>query len=377
MKGLFLLSFFNFFLGNQFLDHTSNEIAPPIKSMSVLEFAPDGTLFIGDSRSGKVFAIDIDATPANPTEVPKINDLEGHIAGFLGTNASDILIHDMAVNPISKKIYFSVSRARSKWTSKWSLANDLSDATILLEIDNDGKITEVALEKVKFSEAQIPNPVGEKEEHKWKKGTSLRADAITDIAYKNGKLYVTGLSNEEFASSMWVLSYPFKEVAATTVEIYHGAHGAYETHAPIRTLLPYELNSKEHLIAAYLCTPLVTFEADQLENGKHIKGKTLAEFGAGNYPIDMLSYQFFDKELILMSNTQLPLMVIDPKDIAEYSGEIKEKVNAYATGVPYTAKAGTGIYHLANFNEKLIVATQRNNNGQLSLTTLRKERLRP
>ncbi|MGI9542183.1 MAG: hypothetical protein ACR2MX_02930 [Cyclobacteriaceae bacterium] len=350
-----------------------------VKSISTIEFASDGTLFIGDSKSGVIFAIDLgDNTPSNPEEALQIGDLEGQIAAFLGTTSDEILIHDMAVNPISKNTYLSVSRARANWTSRWQLPNELSDAIILIRISPDGTMNEASLENVTYSVAQLPNPIDEQKEHRWKKGAKLRADAITDIALHDGKLYVAGLSNEEFASAMWVIPYPFDGSAeATTLEIYHGAHGAYETHSPVRTFLPYDLNNKEHLIAAYLCTPLVTFETSNLKQGKHIKGRTVAEFGAGNYPIDMVSYKNGDKNYILMSNSQLPLLIFDPADVAAFEGEINTEVEGYLAGVKYTPRSGSGISHLADYNDKYIIATQRMANGKLAIAPLTKDWLSP
>jgi hypothetical protein len=43
-------------------------------------------------------------------------------------------------------------------------------------------------------------------------------------------------------------------VVATTLENYHGAHGKYETEAPVRAFVTYPLKGKSHLLAAYLPT---------------------------------------------------------------------------------------------------------------------------
>ncbi len=346
-----------------------------ILSMGSLEFNPDGILFIGDSKGGAVYAFDLNESSVNVDDKNvRIADLEGKIAALLGTTKEEILIHDMAVNPVSHNIFLSVSRGRGKWTSQWHLPNDLMDASILLRIDPEGNMEEASLENVAYSKVELPNPVDESKTHKWKEGIQLRVDAITQIVYNNGSVYIAGLSNEEFASTMWVAPYPFKDnITATTLEIYHGAHGEYETHAPIRTFLPYSINQQAHLLAAYLCTPLVTFPTAQLENNKHIKGRTVAEFGSGNYPLDMLLYQNQGKDLILMSNSQLPLLIFDPKDVEAYQGEITEEVKGYMAGVRYTPRSGSGIQQLDDFNNKFILATQRMPSGSLDLISLPKE----
>jgi hypothetical protein len=57
--------------------------------------------------------------------------------------------------------------------------------------------------------------------------------------------------------------------------------------SPVYTFLPYTLNSQPHLIAGYLCTPLVKFPIASLEPGDKVRGTTIAELGAGNRPLDM------------------------------------------------------------------------------------------
>ncbi|WP_462254285.1 hypothetical protein [Ekhidna sp.] len=352
---------------------------PDIVSLSVLEFNQDGILFIGDSKGAKIYAVDLDdkIESANDKALNVI-DLEDKLAAMLGTTADNIMIHDMAVNPKSQNTYLSVSRGRAKWTSRWETPNDLEDADILIKISPEGDMSEAKLENVDFSSISIPNPVDPSIQHRWKKGATLRSDAITDIAFDDGKIYVSGLSNEEFRAAMWTSAYPFKkDVNANTLEIYHGAHGKWETASPVRAFLPYEINDKKQLLAAYLCTPLVTIDADKLENDKHVKGRTVAEFGSGNFPIDMVLYQNKGKDYILMSNSALPLLLFDPADVAAYKGEITEEVEGYLAGVKYTPRSGTGVQQLADYNSKFILATQRLPNGKLVLTSLPKEWLYP
>ncbi|MEQ9402133.1 MAG: hypothetical protein RIM99_00995 [Cyclobacteriaceae bacterium] len=352
---------------------------PDIKSMSKLKFNDDGILFLGDSEGGAIYAIDLkDSQKSEFAEGVGVPDIEGEIAGMLGTSAENVLIHDMAVNPVSRNIYLSVSRGRAKWTSRWHLPNDLASADVLIKISPEGEFSEVKLANVEFSSVTLPNPIDAEKEHQWKKGVKMRVDAITDLTYHNGNIYVAGLSNEEFAASMWVAPFPFKkDVKVSTLEIFHGAHGAYETQAPIRTFLPYILNNKNHIMAAYLCTPLVTFEADKLGNESHIKGRTVAEFGSGNYPLDMVLYQNKGKDYVLMSNSQLPLLIFDPADVESFQGEITTEVEGYLAGVKYTPRSGSGVQYLEDFNEKYIVATQRMPSGKLSLVSLPKEWLAP
>ena len=344
----------------------------PVQSMSALAFGPEGVLFIGDSKAGAVWALDLDDKKPRGSDKPlRLAGFEARIAALLGTHSSGIMIHDMAVNPISQNVYFAVSRGRSQWDTRWQLPNDVADANILIRVTPAGEIDAINTDDVRYGKATLPNPVGTDKTHKWKKGTPLRVDTITDMAFDRGTLYVAGLSNEEFASSMWRVPYPFQAVEkATTLEIYHGAHGAFETHAPIRTFLPYQLGGKNHLLAAYLCTPLVTFEVDTLQAGQHVKGRTVAEFGSGNYPLDMVVYKKDGKDRLLIANSNLPLMIVDPADVAAFEGSISELVKGYVAGVKYEIRSGVGVQQLDKLNDTNILALQRLPGGTLDLVSL-------
>lgn len=352
---------------------------PEIRSMSALEFGPEGLLFIGDSRSGTIFVVDTEErTPGEVVEDFAVPDLEGKIAAILGTTDDKIMIHDMAVNPLSHSVYLSVSRGRAAWDSKWELPNDLADANILIRVTTTGDIEEFSLSGVRYASAQLPNPVDMNETHRWKEGVSKRVDAITNIVYHEGRLYVAGLSNEEFSSAMWQMDFPFSGDASwSTLEIFHGAHGKYETHAPIRAFLPYEIDGQSYILASYLCTPLVSFPLADLRDGQHVKGKTLAEMGSGNYPLDMVLARQGDKEFIVMANSQLPLLTIDTAEVETYNGKpgITRESPTYTEGVSYVARAASGVQQLDNYDDDFLVALQRMPSGKLDLITLSLARL--
>src|SRR4051812_9830308 len=79
---------------------------PVIKSASTLTFGPEGVLFIGDSQGATVFAIDTkDSRKVTQVQAADIQNIDQKIAASLGTSSENITITDMAVNPLSKKIY--------------------------------------------------------------------------------------------------------------------------------------------------------------------------------------------------------------------------------------------------------------------------------
>ncbi|MEM8931131.1 MAG: hypothetical protein AAGE94_08145 [Acidobacteriota bacterium] len=345
---------------------------PSLQSMSGLAFGPNGLLFIGDGKAGAVVAVETgDTTRGEVAARFTLNDLETKLAAMLGTRASEVMIHDLAVNPASHNMYLAVSRGRADWGSAWSLPNELADASTLVRVTTDGQLEEVDLGSLSWTSAELPDPVDAAKMHPWKRGVSLRTDTITDMAFDGGTLWVAGLSNEEFASTMWRLAYPFEGPAAkTTVEVFHGAHGEWETHAPIRTFVPYQLDGKQQLLAAYLCTPLVTFETDALADGTHVKGRTVAEFGSGNYPLDMVVYRKNGAEKLLIANSNLPLMIVDPADIEAFEGAITVEPDTYAAGVPYEIRSGAGVQQLDVLGDDRVVMLRRLPGGTLDLATL-------
>ena len=344
---------------------------PDIKSISALAFGPEGVLFVGDGKGGSVFAIDLGARPLQAVKEPKeITDVEGKLAALLGATPADVMVHDLAVDPIGKRPYVAVSRGRADWNMQWLLPNDVADATVLARFDAEGKPEVVDLSSVRHARVALPNPIDAAKTVPWKK-TSLRSDTITDLAYADGTLYVAGLSNEEFASSMWKVAYPFAgAVSVTTIENYHGAHGKYETEAPVRTFVPYPLKGKTHLLAAYLCTPLVTFQASDLKDKQHVRGRTVGEFGSGNYPLDMVLVKTSGKEKLVIANSNLPLMIVDPKDVEAYEGAIDKHVETYTAGVAFQQRSGTGIQQMDNLGDEHLVVLRRLAGGRLDLTPM-------
>ena len=341
---------------------------PDFRSLSALAFGPEGVLFVGDSKAGAVYAVDLGTRAAVEVKEPKeVPDVEGKVAALLGATPADVLIHDLAVDPVTKRAYLAVSRGRSAWNGQWLLPNDVADANVLVRLDAAGSPEIVDLASVRYSRVALPNPIDAAKQVPWKK-ISMRVDTITDMAFADGSLYVAGLSNEEFASTMWKVAYPFAgAVSATTIENYHGAHGKYETEAPVRTFVPYPLKGKTHLLAAYLCTPLVTFAVDELKDKQHVRGRTIGEFGSGNYPLDMVLYKKEGKDKLLIANSNLPFLIVDPKDVESYDGVIDKPTETYVAGVRHEPRSGVGVLQMDNLGGEHIVVLRRLPGGRLDL----------
>jgi hypothetical protein len=312
---------------------------PDLKSAGPLAFGPDGILFVGDYMAGNIVALDTgdrSAAASAQTEVKGINE---KVAALLGTAPDQILINDMAVNPVSKKIYLSVSRGRGP------------DATpVILRVDSAGKISELNLDNVKHSSVRLPNPADGKDQ----RGNNRRMESITDLAYVDGKVIVAGLSNEEFASNLRSIPFPFTEANnGASIEIFHGAHGRFETNAPVRTLTAYEIKNQPHILAAYTCTPLVRIPLSELKAGNKVKGATIAELGNRNRPLDMIIYTKAGRNYLMMANSSRGVMKMSADGLDSYESITAQTEKA---GVPYeTISALTGVQQLAKVDDNTAV----------------------
>jgi len=329
---------------------------PDLKSAGPLTFGPDGILFVGDTRGAALFAIDTgDRAPAAEKGAINVADLGGKVAALLGTDPKQIMINDLAVNPASGKAYLSVSRGRGP-----------DAAPVLLRVGRDGKLEEVALEGVRFARTDVPNPPAASA---MQKGQSLRNESITDLAYADGRVFLAGLSNEEFSSRLLAIPFPFNDSTdGAAVEIYHGSHGRFETKSPVRTFVAYQIKGEPYLMAAYTCTPLVKVPVSDLKAGAHVKGKTIAELGNHNRPLDMIVYQKGDKDYLMIANSSRGIMKLNTEGADSAEG-ITTRVPD-VKGLPYETVEGIKDVVQLDQLDKGHALVLKDNQGTLSLETV-------
>lgn len=336
-----------------------------LKSVGALEMGPGGILFVGDSAGSAVYAVDVEPPAASGSgAIEPIQELDEKIAALLGTRVRELLIQDMAVHQPSGTVYLSVMRGRG---------NDA--IPVLIAVGRDGEITEVRLDNISHSKLDLPNaPAQDAKLYSW----DSRSFTITDLEFIDGELYIAGLTNEEFASKLRRVPFPFQgEMQITSLEIYHGAHGAYETFAPIFSFIPYEIDGEDHLLAGYLCTPLVTFPLDEIRRQHKLRGKTIAELGFGNIPTDIVAYEKGGEDYVLMVNNRRGTMKFKGSDIvAAQKGEgITTAVEARTGVEDHTVPIGH-LAQIADFDARHIAVLGRSmDNGSLYLRTVPKQRL--
>ncbi len=302
-----------------------------LKSAGPLAFGPQGILFIGDPMAATIYAVDTeDITAPKSTDRPNVQGINDKIGSMLGTEGKDIRINDLAVNPISGNTYLSVARGQG------------ADATaIIVRLSRAGKLSELGLKDVKSAKSAITNA----------KDGKGRQEAITHLAFLKDRVIVAGLSNEDWASTLRAIPFPFSEAdKGASVGIFHGAHGKFETASPVRVFTTYKIGDEDTILAAYQCTPLVKIPVSKLKAGEKVKGTTVAELGNGNRPLSMIVYKKGDKDYVLMANNKRGLMKIDLTGVDNIEG-ITKRISSTA-GLKYdTIEGRAGVRKVNAFDK--------------------------
>jgi hypothetical protein len=254
---------------------------PALKSIGSLSFGPQGLLLVAEPSAASLVAFDTgDAGPA-VKPAPAVADVPGLLAGALQTAAANIQIVDMAANPASGKVYFSVRDTAAKRVA-------------VLTIDGDGKAAALDLAARPHLRVALP------------KSEAGPIRNISDLAFTKDRVLVTGQSNEEFSSKIFSIPLPLNAESSGTIfsaETYHVAHGRWETKAPIQTFIPYDDHGTPCVVGAFACTPIAKFPLKDLSSGGNVRGTSVVELGSGNRPIDLFAYTNADGKSWIVTNT--------------------------------------------------------------------------
>lgn len=250
---------------------------PALKRIDVIEFGPEGVLFLGDGAGSQIFAVKTDDKPG--AKLPaKLTGINARLAAKLGAKPDGIEILDFAVSPTSGAAVFAVRKQDDK-------------SYLLMTLRGD-EIGLLDLEKVTY--ARIPLPSGDQ----------APVAKITDIAWADDRIVAGATANEEFASKIFVARAPISHDEAGelhSAETYHVSHRKWETKAPMSTILPFREGGQTWLAGAFACTPVVKYPLDALQPGAKIKGTSVIELGSGNRPLDMFTYEKGGLEYVLAS----------------------------------------------------------------------------
>jgi hypothetical protein len=330
---------------------------PDLKSAGPLAFGPYGVLFVGDTQSATVFAIDTRDKSGDPNGVDvSVDDLGAKLSEVLD-GVANVEVNDLAVNPLSGNAYVSVTAG---------------EKPALCRIAASGKVSRLSLENVAFSSATLPNPPADEVVGEGRRRRNPREESITDLAFLDGQVIVTGLTEGEGPSNARTLAFPF--VAAdkgASLEIYHGAHGREEDNAVVRTFVALNIGGEPSLLAGFTCTPLVRFPLGSLVEGDTVRGTTVAELGNHNRPLDMIVYQQGDKDYLLMANSARGVMKVSTDDIERAEGIGEHISDGGTAGQAYeTISELEGVVQLDRLGDTHAVIVTQTDDGTLSLRTI-------
>ena len=284
--------------------------ADEIRYAGALTFSPDGVLFVGDNVSNAVFAYALGkgAEPtADPTLAPlEVDNINVRVAAALGVSPGEVTINGMAVHPVSREVYLSVSRgvgtAALPAVLKVSAAGGLANVDLGVHQVGEYVINDAPGANSRFRDRSHDWPVPAPAKYDAKAQTPMSSMTIVDMKFHEGELYISGISNEAFASTLRRVPFPFAgKQAETQVRIYHVAHSRYETRAPIRAMEFATIDGQDTLVAGYTCSPLVLIPVASLKDGAKVTGRTIGDMGNGQ-PLSMVSFSFEGKPSLFVTN---------------------------------------------------------------------------
>lgn len=333
-----------------------------LASAGPLAFGPDGILFVGDPKAATVYAID--TKPSRPQSAAdaaqpdyELADVRKAIATLASVPADTVQVADMAIDHEAGTLFLSVA---------------IGDDAKLVTINRQNQPQLVNLDKASASAVQLKNPPEDKVTGDGRRASNKRLESITDLAYAEGSVLVSGLSGTSSLSSVQAFDFPFRDSSTlSNIEIYHAAHGRAEDNAAIRAFIPININGKPSLLAGFTCTPLVQFSLDSLQSGTKVRGNTIAELGNRNRPLDMIVYEQDEHTYLLVTNSARGVMKIDTADVAGQS-ELTQPVRDGGTaGLPFEkVDSLRDVVQLAKLDNQRGVALL-DKDGSLQLTTIK------
>lgn len=286
-----------------------------IKFAGALEFAEDGTLFVGDNYNGAIYAFEMPSEAGSEQIMPSsIANIDAKIAELLGVGIHAIELNDMVSHPVSHDLYISVTRIGSS-----------TSQPALIQVTQDRQVNLVDLASLEFQKQELlefpegkttfrPRGLGPGSvplPRDLAKGEiPLRTLAIMDMEFHEGELFVAGVAHDNFLSSLRRMSYPFDgNQGITNVEMYHITHDQNESRAPIRAMSVQEIDGKPQLVAAYTCSPIVLVPLEDIENGAKISANTIMDYGNGQ-PLDMIPFEMQGQTMLFVTNDSRSPQVI-------------------------------------------------------------------
>lgn len=340
-----------------------------VRSISAMTFAPDGRLIVADWRSGALHALSLPTRPQSEERSFNLLDLSDRLASTFGLSADQVRVTACVLHAPTQTVVLAVALGRTTGA-----------AAGLAAVDAAGRVSRIPLDAAVV--ASQPLAAVPAEGLIWGRQPA-RTLMVTDLKAHGSELIVAGLTNASFTSTLRRIPYPFTSSGtASAVEMYHAVHNQIETRAPVRTFTIIDVAGEPTLLAAYTCTPLVTVPLSELKDGARVRGKTIAELGFGNTPLDMLPFSIDYKgrrsDWVLVANSAKAADLISLPDVvaAAQAPGLSQPVSA-----PFDQHAGvktiplpiTSVQRLMDQGPQFLAALRRlPDDGQLQLVSIRK-----
>ncbi len=356
------------------VDYSEAKQTDPPGALTVLEFGSANTLFAADGPTGRIFAFDVKNIPNETTNLESraynFLDFGDRLAALLGTDPLSITYNDIAVHPVTKHAFVAVTVLRP----------DGSDAALVRATPN-GTLNRIDVEQLSAQTTELETAAAD--DVTFWRDIPASSLTVTDLDFDEGVLYVSGLETGEFASALRMIPFPFDDSqSSSSVEIYHAAHNQNETRAPIRAMSLMEIDGKKAVVAAYTCTPLALIPVSDLEDGAHIVGKTIAELGYGNLPVEVLTFTAYNmqrqpEQFVLVINRDKDADLISYEDLvaASEADGISTPISALgvAKGVPTSQVPLAGVMDADDQDAQFILTLKRDiQTGGVGLVSFRK-----
>jgi hypothetical protein len=340
-----------------------------VQSISAMTFAPDGRLVVADWRSGALHALALPAMQSTRETSFNVLDLSDRVAKAYRLEPSALRVTASALRVDGQVAVLALALGRK------------ADApTGLALVDTKGSVTALDLDAAWVATQALDRAPGDAT--LWSKQPA-RSLLVTDLkAYRN-ELIVAGLTNSSFDSTLRRVPYPFAGAgSAVAVEMYHAVHNQIETRAPVRAFNVIDVAGQPTLLAAYTCTPLVTVPMADLKDGARVRGKTIAELGFGNSPLDVvpfsIEHQGQKSDWVLVANSAKAADLISLPDIvkAAQADGLSQPVKA-----PFEQHAGVraipvpiaNVQRVMDQGSQFLTVLRRDaQDGQLQLVSVRK-----
>ncbi len=353
---------------------TADARTPPasstrVRSISAMAFAPDGKLIVADWRSGALHALALPAQADSKERSFNVLDLSDRLGAAFGLGSDQLRVTATVMHGPSQTVVAAVALGRK------------SDAPAgLAMVDAQGRVSRLSLDDAVVATQPLGSAPADGQF--WGKQPA-RTLTVTDLKAHGNELIVAGLTGASFTSTLRRIPYPFTGTGtAAAVEMYHAVHNMIETRAPVRTFSVIDVAGEPTLLAAYMCTPLVTVPLSALKDGSRVRGKTIAELGFGNTPLDMLPFSIEYKgqksDWVLVANSSKAADLISLPDVvaAAQAPGLSQPVSA-----PFNQHAGvksmpmpiTNVQRLMDQGSQFLLALRRlPADGQLQLVSIRK-----